>query len=469
MASMQRRVNSSSIDATMATRRQQEDVTKGLCNYVQDNTKLQIAALSENTLPQRRRMNNSLKLENERRIKQLEEERSISQYAQDYDEKQSAALASVLERRQADRERQEREVRRICDESEELKDLELKLKFAYMNKERAAQHEEKILGERRTEQRERAMDEQMEWDRRAAEDAEADKAARSKDVLFRQKAALQAQMLERESLKAEALQEAERDRALVDVVVRQIYAEDEAELRERGKRRLETQAAIRDYEEQRHRDVEEAKAQARRDEAEIQSHANALQARERSMQQAKAEKKARDAANFAKIVAETERAAAESGELDALRDLLWAEEMEASRRREEENRAAKRAKSKAEMALANLDMLQKKAEQRRDAAAEEDRLVGIMRAKFAEDEARERAIQQQKRVATNQYIAAVSTQKQERHAMYEAAKQVELDAEAEEARLAEYKLRVIREARRRLLEEHAQDLRGFLPKGVHLN
>jgi hypothetical protein len=71
MASMQRRVNSSSIDATMATRRQQEDVTKGLCNYVQDNTKLQIAALSENTLPQRRRMNNSLKLENERRIKQL--------------------------------------------------------------------------------------------------------------------------------------------------------------------------------------------------------------------------------------------------------------------------------------------------------------------------------------------------------------------------------------------------------------
>lgn len=461
-----RRVNSSSIDATMAARRVQENVTKSLVNYVEDNTRLQIAATSENSLSQRRRMNNSLKLQNERRIKELQEDRAVADYAQSYEQAQAAALASVLEQRAAERERKEREVRRICDESEELKELERKLKLAYMNRERAAQHEERVVAERRNELRERAMEEQMEFDRRAAIQADEDKASHSKDHMFKQKEALQVQMLEREQMKAEAQLEAERDRELVDAVVQKIFHEDREEQLERTRRKVETQKAIKDYEVQRKRELIEKREEARREEAEIQNHADALARREGDLQRLKAEKKARDAANFAKIVAETERARAEEDELDALRDLLWAEEMEAQRRREEEEREAKRQRSKQEMAKANAEMLIKKEEQRKLDVAEEERLVELMRAKFAQDEANERTLKQRRAEQTAKYVSAVKAQKAERNAMYQAAKKVELDAAQEAAKTEEYRLRVVAEARRRLLEQHAKNLTGFLPKGI---
>ena len=66
---------------------------------------------------------------------------------------QNSKLAKELERRRTDHERKEREIQRICEESEELKELERRLKVAYMNKERAAQHEERLLVDSMEQQR----------------------------------------------------------------------------------------------------------------------------------------------------------------------------------------------------------------------------------------------------------------------------------------------------------------------------
>lgn len=43
---------------------------------------------------------------------------------------QNVALAGELEKRRAERTRKEREIQRICDESEELKELERRLKVS---------------------------------------------------------------------------------------------------------------------------------------------------------------------------------------------------------------------------------------------------------------------------------------------------------------------------------------------------
>ena len=51
-------------------------------------------------------------------------------------------LAAELQKRALDREREKREVQRICAESEELRDLKQKLMTAYINKERTAQIQE---------------------------------------------------------------------------------------------------------------------------------------------------------------------------------------------------------------------------------------------------------------------------------------------------------------------------------------
>jgi hypothetical protein len=48
-------------------------------------------------------------------------------------------LAKELQRQRVDRERKHKEVQKICEESDELRELKEKIRLAYLNKERAAQ------------------------------------------------------------------------------------------------------------------------------------------------------------------------------------------------------------------------------------------------------------------------------------------------------------------------------------------
>ncbi len=48
-------------------------------------------------------------------------------------------LAKELQRQKVDRERQKRELEKICEESEEIKELKERIRMAYLNKERSAQ------------------------------------------------------------------------------------------------------------------------------------------------------------------------------------------------------------------------------------------------------------------------------------------------------------------------------------------
>lgn len=49
------------------------------------------------------------------------------------------SLAREMARMKMDREKQQREIEKICAESPELRELQAKIKSAYLNKERAAQ------------------------------------------------------------------------------------------------------------------------------------------------------------------------------------------------------------------------------------------------------------------------------------------------------------------------------------------
>jgi len=52
-------------------------------------------------------------------------------------------LAKELQRQKVEKERQRRELEKICEESDELKELKEKIRLAYLNKERSAQLAEK--------------------------------------------------------------------------------------------------------------------------------------------------------------------------------------------------------------------------------------------------------------------------------------------------------------------------------------
>jgi hypothetical protein len=379
---------------------------------------------------------------------------------------QNRNLAAELERRRVERERKEREIQRICEESEELRELERRLKVAYMNKERAAQHEEKVVLTRMEREQQQAIEDAMETDRQMMVAAEVEKDRARRMVTLEQKSVLQVQIREREQLLEQAKLEAVRDKSMVDEIVSKIEAEDARDLAKKERQKAETKAIIRAYAVQREQELRDKQRSEAEAEAEIKRHMDAMANREAGMAQAKADKEAGQAAAFAAIAEEAERVRLEDEELQRLRDMLYEEEMEAARRREDKAKAKAKADSKAEMSLANQQMLAAKAQNRELEAAEEARLVSLMMEKFAKDEADERAGAQRRADNREVYKQQIKEQKQLRHTLYEAEKAAELEGVAYGKEEEEYRSAVVAEARRRLLEEHAKRLHGFLPKGA---
>jgi hypothetical protein len=169
---------------------------------------------------------------------------------------------------------------------------------------------------------------------------------------------------------------------------------------------------------------------------------------------------------LAKIVEETERKKKEEEEFNQLRDMLWEEELEAKRAAEQQARRDKESEMKREMMEANSQMLSLKAESRRREAEAEARMVALMRRKFAEDEAKERADDEARRRTKVQHMSLIERQKAERKDLYDQEKSREMAIAEENARRDDYRKRVIQEARKRLLEDHAAKLQGYLPHGV---
>ena len=160
---------------------------------------------------------------------------------------QDEALAQELARRNVEKVRHQKNVQRVVEQSEELRDLEAKLKVAYMNKERDVQILEsaKLVEQQRTD--DARVAEEMEKDRQRGLKAEAYRAyLRTQDgVLMRQE--LDAQMIEKEQRKKLAYEEFLKEKSMVDEVVERILAEDAAEKHAREAKEAEIRADIADF------------------------------------------------------------------------------------------------------------------------------------------------------------------------------------------------------------------------------
>merc|ERR550514_2660830 len=89
-----------------------------------------------------------------------------------------------------------------------------------------------------------------------------------------------------------------------------------------------------------------------------------------------------------------------------------------------------------------------------------------MLAKFASDAKLEQAQEENRALERQNYKARADEQRAERLSMYEQEKAGELAEVAAVQEAEVYKQRVVEEARRRLLLEHAARLEGFLPKST---
>eukprot|EP00877_Chromochloris_zofingiensis_P008487 jgi/Chrzof1/3892/Cz13g12110.t1 len=164
-------------------------------------------------------------------------------------------LTTTLANQMQEQERSSREIQRLREQSEELRELAKKIRAARVNKERALQLQEKASLAAQEAEYDKAYDTMLMTQDRAgvAAQAAADVARREAGKLGMK--ALEQQVQERVELQRQAEQEYQRERAMVDEIVRRIQEEDAMEHAMKLQKQAETKEYIANFLKQRDTEV----------------------------------------------------------------------------------------------------------------------------------------------------------------------------------------------------------------------
>ena len=381
--------------------------------------------------------------------------------------RQDELLAQELAQRKNEEESRRREIQQICERDEGLRELQRKLKTAYVNKERVLQLETKAANASSRKEEEVKIDAMLERERVAALRAQREKEQRRRDIRKHQAQINNEQIdiknaIEREDAYNEFVRDKRAVESLMQEIAEEIQREELARVEKKERFKREMNGAM----EMRRRDLERRKQEEKEHDI-----ACAEYERTQDLRKAKAEAKAKAAAEraakiFNKLKEDAEKQYAEEERVRSAIALLRKEE--ADRRRDEKARLKKEKEEKSlrEMMAANEAQKRHKVELRAKAMEEEQRLVKIMLDKFERDTQKEKMEQLERRQAKLKFKMNILDQLEEKRKKYEEMRQREEDMIASEEKERTYKSQVVEEARRRLLMEHAAALKGFLPKGV---
>lgn len=184
------------VEKQTVLRRAQESRVADLLHYASQSQKLCNAAKNEVMISNARKSNFVAQIAAENLAQRRQEKQNHDLRKSMLKQEQNRHLAEKISQQNKERLKVELEIQRICETSEELKELERNLKIAYVNKERAAQYQEQILLKKLDQARDQAIDEKMEYDRQMDIKRDAEKKELRREQLSKQKDVLQTQMLE---------------------------------------------------------------------------------------------------------------------------------------------------------------------------------------------------------------------------------------------------------------------------------
>ena len=156
----------------------------------------------------------------------------------------------------------------------------------------------------------------------------------------------------------------------------------------------------------------------------------------------------------------------EAEEYEALCIAVQEDEMERKKQAEMESRRRHQSLMQHNIMNANAQLIACKAEMRRIQLDNDAKAVESMRRKFADDEAKEKIMEEQRARRKLEQLSYLREQQAEKKGLHDIENAKELEQIQIENRKEEYRRRVVQEARRRLLEEHSSKLIGYLPKKV---
>ncbi|CAH8827476.1 unnamed protein product [Trichobilharzia szidati] len=376
------------------------------------------------------------------------------------------SLAKQLSKIQLERLSEQKLRQKIRNESMELRELENKLRSAYVAKQQLAQIAEKrahaydLMTEEALQAHQLAS--QLGDDLIVAEEEE----TRRKESQMKHRKELDAQMMEQAELRKKAYEEFLRDKQMIDEVVNRIRQEDENEREKRRKQKDLIKQEISQYQKERE-DYLKAEKQKLSDELEA-IHAYTAK-KDDEQNAAKAAIKARQEQieklqdELGKELLRKER---ERQELEDIRQTLILEENAKKAREEEENLWIKKLTNQQKLQADYETQLALKDKQKELEKQEAMKIRNYMLAKFEEDERLEKEELHKRHMKQMEYANEAHKlliEKRQRIMLeYEKAKK-ELEEEKQRV-LTEQ--RIVEEERQRMLRQHANNLWNHLPKGI---
>jgi len=422
---------------------------------------------SDHRVVQRRIANEQRAAQKDTYATQQLQSAAMSQQREAVLREQDERLAAELARRKTQAVRESKNVQRICEQSEELRELEEKLKAAYMNKEREAQVKESAHLIAKQAESEAIMAREMEADRQRGLQAEAYRDyLRVQDGRAMRKA-LDKQMEEKEGMKADAYAAFLKEKDMVDKVVDAILAEDMAEKQARHNK----EAEVKGYIEKFIREQEEYKEQRRLDNeaenAKIREYAEQVMAREQSLRLAREKDQNAKDAILERMSAEMAARQKELDDMEALRNELVIQETEERVLQKEKEKMERAVQQRMDIALANEYQRQLKAIKREEEKVEEEQFRTAMLEKFAEDDRLDQLNAQKRRMKQLEHRREIERLLELRREKYEQERAAELQDQLNSERVEQIRQQIIEEERKRMLAAHAKNLGlEHLPKGV---
>ena len=356
----------------LAQGRQHEEAVADLAGHLATDKMLRENYRSDDRVIKRRILNESRAAQKDMYATQQLEAAAASQQREAVLREQDERLAAELARRKTQAVREQKNVQRICEQSEELRELEEKLKAAYMNKERESQIKESASLIAKQAEAEAIMAKDMEADRQRGLQAEAYRDyLRVQDGKSMRKA-LDAQMEEKEAMKAEAYQAFLKEKDMVDKVVDAILAEDMAEKVARHKKESEIKGYIESFIREQEEYKQKRRLENEAENAEIRAYAEQVMAREQSLRLAREKDQNAKDAILERMTATMAKQQKEKDEMEALRNELVIQETEERILQKEKEKMERAVQQRMDIALANEYQRQLKAIKREEEKAEEE-------------------------------------------------------------------------------------------------
>ena len=365
--------------------------------------------------------------------------------------------------------RAELDLKRIREESEELRELEDKLRAAEMNMERKLQLEEARMIKEREQQYHAYYDTVMESQRQKLVVEEEKKERVNLEKQIAAKKVLQEQIEEKLDLQRAAQEEFEKERRQVDEVIARIQEEDRLQLEAKHAKQRETQDYSRNFLDERERERALKREKEEEEERRIAAYAAEVQRRSEANLKRRQDKMNAQDRILDKLRSLKEKEMAEKEEEERLLNLLHEQEESEKQRMREQAEADRRERMKREMMEANEYQKALKEQKRQQEEVEEEAFRKKMLEKFAEDDRIEQMNAQRRRMKVQEHKRDVERLIDEKREMYNALKKKEIE-EAQAYREQDARRAAIVEMeRKRLLKEYATKYKDFLPKGVIQN